>query len=390
MPRAQTILTVDFNMLTNQPKQQVSRNKENKRIRKSGLIFDRTEFVSYFDGHEDTLTTINAVLALKSCKDVKVITKHWNEENGFLVRILEFRATELRPNGASVAIVVSLSMQRMKLEFNPSKLDYEMRDYLNLVVQNTTNYDDFISFCVSAHISRLDVCYDLLAFDIRDHLFHASFFRKSRPWADMDRPVDEDDYGQKVYPHETIMFGVRGANSVMIYDKAKEDPSAYPEEEAVTRIEYRFRPMARSIYAKDLPNIENCFPRVHIYSIALARFPSAPSGFLNLWRRKGFLEACKIRKIASPLKEVILRECRLAKLPFWYVPSKSWECDVQEGLKACEVLYEIVQLSQRNLDKATQPASEGGVLASPPLPPPPQIQPVCPALMQDNRHANIQ
>lgn len=333
---------------TNQPQQQRSRFKKNNQIRSAGLIFDKIAFVLPMESYQDTQATINALTCLPSNRSVEIKTRYCVD--GFIALALCFKQQGRGRRKAIVQIVVSATKRRMRIEYNSSKINKEAIQYLDIVIQNVTGHDSFLGYCMAAHISRLDVCYDLKGFDIRDHVLAVKRFRQGCSWADGDRPDEEGNYS-----HQTVVFGTRGGNSIVVYDKVAQDPAAYPYERAVTRFEVRLRPQAYSFHLADLVCLENRFTRIQVFSRYLVNPPSAPKGFVMVWRRRGFAKACKAKKVDAYTREKILKECKGAEYPFWQSVWKHWEQDVLNGLKACG-LYEGVSFAMSKdsaADKAT-------------------------------------
>lgn len=151
------------------------------------------------------------------------------------------------------------------------------------------------------------------------------------------------------YMHQGLACGSRGKNSAGIYDKVKQDPTMYPEERYVTRVEWRFKPQARTMRLVDLLDIKNLFPRVLIFGASLINAPSMPRGFLAIWQRHGFRKALDIRKVRKETADTILKEAEGARLRFWHVNpdnNQSWQDDVRAGLQACGLLDLMAEVSR--------------------------------------------
>lgn len=326
------------------PKQRRPDFKRNNKIRRSLLIFDKLTFVLPMQGYEDVMSTINALHRLKTNKQVSVEVQQ--DRSDFIVLALSRGQQGRWPERAYVHIIASAGRNYLSIQYNPSKANEAVYQFLDMVVQNVTNTGSWIGFCATAHISRLDVCYDMKGMDIRKHAFAVKRFKKSRSWPDLDVVIDGE------HQHQSLACGTRGKNSAGIYDKVKEDPTMYPEERYVTRIEWRFKPKARNMRLVDLLDIKNPFPRVLVFGASLIDAPSMPKGFLAVWQRQGFRKALNIRKVRKETADAILKEAEGARLRFWHVNpdnNQSWQDDVRAGLEACGLL-ELINEVKRHIE----------------------------------------
>lgn len=317
------------------------------------LIFDKLALILPIQGYEEGLKINEMLRGMKSRSQVSVMVE---EDCGDYIRVALSRGRQgLWPKKAYVRIVVSAGRSYFKIEYNPSKASNVVYEYLDMVVSSLTSADSWIGFCAAAHVSRLDVCYDMKGMDIRKHAFAIRHFRKSRSWPDLDVVIDGE------HQHQSLACGTRGKNSAGIYDKVKEDPTMYPEERYVTRIEWRFKPKARTMRLVDLLDIKNPFLRVLVFGASLIDAPSMPSGFLPIWQRQGFRKALNIRKVRKETADAILKEAEGARLRFWHVNpdnNQSWEDDVRAGLKACGLL-DLINEVNRHLETGRAAAQKG-------------------------------
>jgi len=335
------------------PKQRRPDFKRNNKIRRSLLIFDKLALILPMQGYEDGLKTINMLRGLKPSSQVNV--KVEDDYGDYILLVLSRARQGQWPRKAYVRIEVSASRNYFKMEYNPSKASNVVYEYLDMLVSSVTSADSWIGFCATAHVTRLDVCYDMKGMDIRKHVFAVKRFRKSSSWPDLDIVTD----GQ--YRHQCLACGARGKNSAGVYDKVKEDPTMYPQERYVTRIEWRFKPQARTMRLVDLIEIKNPFPRVFVFGASLINAPSMPNGFLAVWQRHGFRKALDIRKIRKEAADAILKEAEGARLRYWHVNpdnSQSWEDDVRAGLEACGLL-DLLNEVKRHLETGRAAAQKG-------------------------------
>ena len=316
------------------------------------LIFDKLALILPMQGYEECLKTIDMLRCLKSSSQVKV--KIEDDCDDYILVALSRGRQGLWPKKAYVRIVVSAGRGYFKIEYNPAKASFAVYGYLDMVVSSLTNADSWLDFCATAHISRHDVCYDMKGMDIRKHAIAVKRFKKSRSWPDLDIVIDGE------HQHQSLACGTRGKNSVGIYDKVKEDPTMYPEERYVTRIEWRFKPQARTMRLVDLLDIKNPFPRVLVFGASLINAPSMPKGFLAVWQRHGFRKALDIRKVRKVTADAILKEAEGARLRFWHVNpdnNQSWQDDVRAGLEACGLL-DLINEVNRHLETGREAAQK--------------------------------
>lgn len=335
------------------PKQRRPDFKRNNKIRRSMLIFDKLALILPMQGYEDALKAIFMLRSLNSSSQVNVEFK--KDYGDYILLVLSRGRQGQWPKKAYVRIEVSAGRNYFKVEYNPAKASNAVYEYLDMVVSSVTSADSWIGFCAAAHVSRLDVCYDMKGMDIRKHAFAIKLFRKSKSWPDLEIVID----GQ--YRHQGLACGARGKNSAGVYDKVKEDPSMYPEERYVTRIEWRFKPQARTMRLVDLVDIKNPFLRVLVFGTSLINARSMPNGFLAIWQRQGFRKALEIRKVRKEIAAAILKEAEGARLRYWHVNpdnSQSWEDDVRGGLEACGLL-EVINAVSRHVGTGRAAAQNG-------------------------------
>jgi len=321
----------------NQPKEIIGHFIKNNRIRRTGLIFDDMSFVAPFDSEEDAKIAIKVLASMKQTDEVSFNIRTRYED--YIKIELYLPLLDPTRKHALVQIIISAARLYLKIEYCPAKVDDRVYENLHQIVKNISDYESFDEFRLSAHITRVDVCYDFIGLDIRKHVFNTKRFQKRKGW------TKEDSWSEDHYSPETVSFGVRGGNSVCIYDKVKKDPTAYPEETCVTRFEYRIRPAHTGFYLRDLLTLENRFPRIQIFNPDFIQAPSAPSGFFNLWRRIGLRRAFKRRGVPKNAQKKILDECAGGTFLYWIAMEKMWDADLLAALKKYN-LYEIALISR--------------------------------------------
>ncbi|GJL85430.1 MAG: hypothetical protein DHS20C02_12050 [Micavibrio sp.] len=161
----------------------------------------------------------------------------------------------------------------LRIEYNPSKIPEKMYGHVDLCFPLITG-QGFLETLSHGHVTRLDVCTDILDVNPEDFMLKVKYAR----------------YSQSVFGNdgslETIYFGKSKGTQYTVYKKAHEQYGKEAKSD-VMRVECRLR---KAIPIQHLSSLENPFQRVQFYNLKPTKQPNVHPGH---WM--AFVDAVRFR-----------------------------------------------------------------------------------------------
>lgn len=221
---------------------------------------------------------------------------------------------------------------QIRIKFSPEKLLAPIKnlhpttkkepaiDHLDFVFSGLFGMS-FFEFLSHGRVTSLDAFRQICQRSPEDYMFKVKYAQTSQSLFGNDGKL------------ETLYFGKRASNQVVIYDKAREQLGKKAKHE-LTRVEYRLKP--KNMRVHDLWSISNPFAKIAAYSLKCNAPPFGTAHWV------AFRDSCRFRGIAKALaqqpksyRHKLKKAVSSTPVSWWYMSDDEWFFYWHAALQDC-------------------------------------------------------